>query len=224
MSVNFVLAIFTLLLTAALIALSRQSKRRQAAAATEIDRLQEELTVAVSRADTAESELETSEARAQAAEARITEVEAALAASVEQQRAETAERADTDEKLWVLELARSERTWRHSVAVVPDAPNPFDAVSDTLRLAIEIEAAALHEDTGADLSVHWDLGDEPRGPSLMLLRTAQELLALGARENTGLTLLVATDDDNQVVMSLVGDGQFATSHGGGHIGPTTVRR
>lgn len=199
-----ILAIVTVVLATALIALSRGSKRRQATAATEIDRLQEELAAAGSRADTAESELETAEARAQAAEARTAEIEAALEASIEQQRAEAAERADADEQLWALELARSERTWRHSVAVVPDAPNPFDATSDPLRLAIEIEAAALHEDTGADLSVQWDLA-EPRGPSLLLLRTAQELLAVGARENIGLTLLVTADVDNEVAMSLIGE-------------------
>ena len=46
--------------------------------------------------------------------------------------------------LWGLELARSERQWRNSVAIDPmGEPSPFDATDDPVREAVEIEAAAL---------------------------------------------------------------------------------
>lgn len=207
--VGAILAVSTVVLAAALIVLSRRSTRRQNADAAEIARLQEELAAANSRADAAESELtqtqtrlEAAEARVEAAESRAADAETSLEASLEQQQAAAAERDEIDAKLWALELARSERTWRHSVAVLPDAPNPFETATDPLRLAIEIEAAAHHEETGADLSVQWDLSD-PQGPDLLLLRTAQEMLARGAHEDTGLTLVVTMDDDGQVSLSMI---------------------
>ncbi|MEM7275820.1 MAG: hypothetical protein AAF547_22280, partial [Actinomycetota bacterium] len=44
------------------------------------------------------------------------------------------------EMLWDLEVARSERAWRNSVAINPvDDPSPFESTQDPLRTAVEIE-------------------------------------------------------------------------------------
>ncbi|MEZ5231062.1 MAG: hypothetical protein R2710_31595, partial [Acidimicrobiales bacterium] len=37
------------------------------------------------------------------------------------------------ELLWALEMTRSERTWRHSVAVDPNGPSPFPDAPDPLK-------------------------------------------------------------------------------------------
>ncbi len=86
------------------------------------------------------------------------------------------------EALWRLELARSERTWLHSVAILPDDPSPFGDSDDPLRLAIETEASALRDDVGAFLTVEVEphLSDDPATAHLVL-RVAQELLAQAAR-------------------------------------------
>lgn len=100
------------------------------------------------------------------------------------------------EALWRLELARSERTWRYSVAPLPLGPSPFAEAADPLRLAVEVEAAALREEVGAPLDVRWDVPPvaDP-GHALLVLRLAQELLAAAAREGQVAVLAVTGDDD-----------------------------
>ena len=108
--------------------------------------------------------------------------------------------------LWELELARSERTWRHSVAPIPGGDSPFPDADDPLRLAIEVEAAALREEVGAPLEVHWD-ADVVKDPAdaLLVLRLAQELLARAARESRPAVLEVTGTDDVALLLT-VGDG------------------
>lgn len=99
--------------------------------------------------------------------------------------------------LWQLELARSERTWAHSVAVNPEAdPSPFDSTTDPVRTAVEIEASALREEVGAFITIDWQAEpiDDPSRRQL-LLRVAQEILASASREPAPSTLRVAGDDD-----------------------------
>ncbi len=97
------------------------------------------------------------------------------------------------ETLWQLELGRSERTWRHSVATLPDADSPFMATDNPLRLAVEIEAAALREEVGAFISVRWDAGKvEDPARSHLILRVAQELLAEASRDPEPLELVATT--------------------------------
>ncbi len=97
------------------------------------------------------------------------------------------------ETLWQLELGRSERTWRHSVATLPDAESPFIVTDNPLRLAVEIEAAALREDVGAFISVRWDAGKvEDPARSHLILRVAQELLAEASRDPEPLELVATT--------------------------------
>jgi hypothetical protein len=101
---------------------------------------------------------------------------------------------------WELELVRSERTWRYSVAANPvEDPSPFDAGDvNTLKLAIEIEALALREDVGAFIGIDWQVGvaiDPVADPARahLTLRLAQELLASAAREMSPSTMIVRSD-------------------------------
>lgn len=100
---------------------------------------------------------------------------------------------------WDLELVRSERTWRYSVAANPvEDPNPFIDTDNSLRLAIEVEALALREDVGAFIGIDWQAGndiDPAADPARahLTLRLAQELLASAARELSPSTLVVTSD-------------------------------
>lgn len=108
-----------------------------------------------------------------------------------------------DAALWALELARSERTWRHSVAPLPLGPSPFADAEDPLRLAVEVEAAALREEVGAPLEVRWDATVTDPSRSLLVLRLAQELLASAARGSQAAVLDVSGSEE--VVLHLTAD-------------------
>ncbi len=99
--------------------------------------------------------------------------------------------------LWQLELARSERAWRHSVATNPlSDESPFEDVKDPTRLAVEVEAAALREDVGTYITIDWQAEpiDDPSRQHLVV-RVAQELLAEASRSTTKAKLLVTGSDD-----------------------------
>lgn len=100
--------------------------------------------------------------------------------------------ADT---LWDLEVARSERSWRNSVAINPvDDPSPFDSTDDPVRTAVEIEASALREDVGALIEVEWKLPPiEASARRILVVRVAQEMLASASRV-PGAARLVASED------------------------------
>ena len=102
--------------------------------------------------------------------------------------------------LWALELARSERRWRQSVAPGIDVPSPFDDTDDALHLAVDVEAAALREEVGTRIEVEWSA---PPGLSadqaMVVLRLAQELLASAAQPAETLDLRVAADGPDVVV-------------------------
>jgi len=96
--------------------------------------------------------------------------------------------------LWELELLRSERTWRTSVAPNPAATHsPFDGIDDPVRLATEIEASALRENVGTSVGVIWETSpiSDP-GRSHLVLRVAQELLEAAARSSEPFELTVET--------------------------------
>ncbi len=96
------------------------------------------------------------------------------------------------EMLWDLEVARSERAWRNSVAINPvDDPSPFESSEDPVRTAVEIEASALREDVGAMLTIDWQApAIESAARRLMVVRVAQEMLALAARAPGAAKLVV----------------------------------
>ena len=106
--------------------------------------------------------------------------------------------------LWQLELARSERTWRYSVAMFPDDESPFAETDDPLRLAVETESAALRDEVGAFLSVDWRIGSIDRpGHCHLILRVAQEMLAQAARVEEPTVLVVTADAKGNVVLRLL---------------------
>lgn len=100
---------------------------------------------------------------------------------------------------WDLELVRSQRTWRYSVAANPvEDANPFETTDNPLKLAIEVEALALREDVGAFIGIDWRAGtdidpDADPARAHLTLRLAQELLASAARELSPSTLIVTSD-------------------------------
>lgn len=103
---------------------------------------------------------------------------------------------------WELELVRSERTWRYSVAANPvEDASPFDGTEiNPLKLAIEVEALALREDVGAFIGIDWQVGtaidpDSDPARAHLTLRLAQELLASAAREMSPSTLIVRSDPE-----------------------------
>ena len=105
-------------------------------------------------------------------------------------------RAIDPELLWSLEMTRSERTWRHSVAVDPDGPSPFPDALDPLKMAVEVEAAAMREEVGAFITVQWDaeaVADPIR--RLLVLRIANELLAAASREPQPFLMSARGSDD-----------------------------
>ncbi|HEV8296159.1 MAG TPA: hypothetical protein VGQ20_02640 [Acidimicrobiales bacterium] len=102
--------------------------------------------------------------------------------------------------LWALELARSERRWRLSVAPGLDTPSPFVDAEDPLRLAVEIEAAALRDEVGTRTSVVWDL-PAPLAPdeAVVVLRVCEELLATAAPTAETIDLRVGAEGNDIVV-------------------------
>jgi hypothetical protein len=136
--------------------------------------------------------------RAQAAE---------IAAEAAQSAASTARAALVDAgwghgpgpgTLWSLELARSERTWRNSVATDPSSA--FEPGSDRLRAAIETDLAAAREDAGVDVDLVWELvGEIEALAALAVLRVAQELVA-GAVPLADEAQLVVEPDDTDVIV------------------------
>jgi len=97
--------------------------------------------------------------------------------------------------LLALELARSERRWRHSVATGPDQPSPFVGAADPVRVAVEVEVQALREESGALLELRWELADPlASAAALRVLRTAQEVAADAAQSLDEATLVVAPAD------------------------------
>jgi hypothetical protein len=102
--------------------------------------------------------------------------------------------------LWALELARSERRWRHSVAPGIDTPSPFPTAADPLRLAVEVAADTLREEVGTRITVSWGL-PQGLGPeqSLVVLRLAQEMAAGVAKAAETLDLDVRAEARDVIV-------------------------
>jgi hypothetical protein len=110
------------------------------------------------------------------------------------------------EGLWALERTRTERTWRQSVTLDPSGPGPFQPGADPARTTVEVEAAAVREDVGSVITLDWRIeGALPAADGLLVVRSAQELLASGARLVEDGALVVERDGGD-VVLSLTGPG------------------
>jgi hypothetical protein len=145
--------------------------------------------------DSAVAEAAQETARAVAAEAEAHHLRTESAAGADSLPAAT---------LWNLELARSERTWRNSVASGPDAEEPFTHAADPLRVAIEVEVAALREEVGADINLDWQVGPPlPPDACFSVLRGAQEVLAAAAKVvDGGMLVARSAEGGSEVVLTL----------------------
>lgn len=103
------------------------------------------------------------------------------------------------EMLWDLEVARSERAWRNSVAINPvDDPSPFESSDDPVHTAVQIEASALREDVGALIEIDWRAKPiKAAARRLLVVRVAQEMLALAARAPGAAKLVVTHEGDDE---------------------------
>ncbi|MGF1597525.1 MAG: hypothetical protein ACFCVK_11450 [Acidimicrobiales bacterium] len=148
----------------------------------------------------------------EAAERRAGDAEAALAAAREAGIVigDTVD-AGHPAALWDLEVARSERTWRTSVALDPSADSPFETTDDPVRLAVEIEAAALRENVGSAIVVDWEAAAvaDP-GRRHLIVRVAQELLETAARSPEP-ARLVASGDEEITLRLVSGEGDEVLS-------------
>ncbi len=168
-----------------------------------------ELTSATSSVDKLTSELDEIRIERDRLETSLTDLKQSAVKAQEREAAEALNgsgpiRAAT---LWDLELSRSARTWRTSVATNPDIQKtPFDDAENPVRTAVEIEAAALREDVGASVRVDWKAGtiDDPARCHLVL-RLAQEMMATAAREASPTKLTVEGDDE--VSLQIEPDGE-----------------
>jgi hypothetical protein len=169
----------------------------------DIQNLEARLQTATSRAEVAERRTGEVEARLAGLTAAPSPTELAAAPPISNELAVDTGLANPD-LLWALEVVRTARTWRYSVAVGPDEGSPFGTGDDPLRVAIEVEAAALREESGAEIDIDWDLPmrlDTSR--SLIVLRAAQETLAAAARLADTVVLGVLADGGD-VVLTLRG--------------------
>lgn len=157
---------------------------------------------AVAQADATHLDLVRARGEAEALRAELDEVRAAPEPPADHERPEVA--ALLIEGLWSLERTRTERTWRQSVSLDPSGPGPFAGGDDPARVAIEVEAAAVREDVGSVIEVDWQVeGSIPQGDGLLLVRSAQELLARASRTIEDGVLVVSRDADD-LVLSLLG--------------------
>jgi predicted lipid-binding transport protein (Tim44 family) len=162
---------------------------------------------AATRADTAEARAAEADGKATdaatkaaAADARAVEAEA-RAAEAAALAADAAARNGLDpEVLWTLERARSERTWRHSVALGADSVSVFDGTDHPLREALQVELDAAREDVGAIVDLDLDVpADVTAAGSVLVLRAAQELLARAVKAAEQTILHVLADGQDVVV-------------------------
>lgn len=180
-----VAAIVLALVIVAVAVVAERFRRRAAAEAAarragdeRIEGLERELASASAGSAAATVRAEQAERRAEAEAEAVRAAEHRARASADALAvAEAAARVDVDD-LWAMELARTERTWRISVASDPLGPSPFTTAEDPLRAAVEVEAAAWREESGTFVELDWDVpADLPVATRLVALRRVQEELA-----------------------------------------------
>ena len=209
-----VLAVVALVL--ALVTRSRLVAQRTATAAatataeqTAAERDAEQARAAAADAARDEAASRAADAEAKAAEAAGDAERAAADAAAAADRAAEAEARAADaaarngldpDVLWTLERARSERTWRQSVALGADSASVFDGSDHPLRDALQVELDATREDVGAIVDLDIDVPPTVTAAgSVLVLRAAQELLARAVKAAEETTLHVLADGADVVV-------------------------
>ncbi len=161
----------------------------------------------VLRADTAEAARDEAEARATALEAEVRTASDRLGDAItayehtrdaaDELRAQLASRADAA-TLWALELARVDRRWHVSVAPGIDLTSPIASSpeAELPRVALEIIAAALREETGTRFAIDWQLADAlPPAGAILVVRFGDEMLAASALQCEMVELRVTASGD-----------------------------
>ena len=209
LAVVAVAAVAALIVTRSRLATQRlaadEAARRADAAAEEFRRRQSDLAAAGAALDDANAQLETARTDAAAATTRAERAEESARAA--------GERGGVDpEVLWTLERARSERTWRFSVAPGPDSMSELRQADSgetaaVLVEALRIELEAAREEVGTVVELDADV---PAGVTtagaVLALRAAQELLADVVRRSESTTLRVrANGADLDVAVESVDD-------------------
>lgn len=170
--------------------------RERAAADDLAAKLAEAARLAKERAAGADERAQTAAEEARGAEERAVAAEAAAA---EYREAAGARGIDPD-VLWILEQARSERTWRYSVAPNPDSISVFADTTNPLLAALQVELDAAREEVGTVVELDAEIPDSLTvAATVLTLRAAQELLADVVRRSEETTLRVRADGDDLVV-------------------------
>jgi hypothetical protein len=196
-----------------------EARQRLGDTSAELDEVRSRLGTAITAATEARARAETARAEAETAQAEVERTSAQATDQTQRARAARAEvtrlkgeltaRSDAlpPAALWTLELARSERTWRNSVATGPSSEPPFATAEDPLRVAVEVEVAALREEVGADINLDWRIEQPlPTTVSFTILRGAQEVLAAAAKTVDGGTLVAESGDDASEVLITLTNG------------------
>jgi hypothetical protein len=184
---------------------SADAEERAAAADSRAAEAQAQVAAAAAERDEARHEADAAAASRLAAEDRVAELErrAAEATAAHATAAEAAENAVTTapaasgqldaQLVWALEKARSERTWRQSVAVGPGG-SAFTEAADPLYEALQIELDAAREDVGAVVELDAALPTSVTAAGAVLtLRAVQELLAGVVRRAESTTVRVRAE-------------------------------
>ena len=105
------------------------------------------------------------------------------------------------EVLWSLELRRSERTWRLSVAPSPEVPSELAEAQHPLVAALQIEVEAVREEVGTIVSLDAVIeGDLTPAATVLTLRVVQELMATVVRRAEEAAVHVRLVDEDVVIV------------------------
>lgn len=164
----------------------------------------------------AESARQEASAEAEALRGKVAELEVAVAEAVGsartsaealracQEALDLAVGAGEQSGLWVLEALRLERRWRESVSTGGTA-SPFDGSRAPARVALEILAEAVKEESGTSFDLTWEVdGDVAPAAALRLSRGLEEVLAVASAGSDGGHVAVRSLDD-EVLVEVVTD-------------------
>ena len=193
-------------IAATIIGSRRLSQQRAATAEAQqsVANAQQKVAVAEAARHQADEHVKVARRTQQVASARAAAADDALAQfeAAESERLKRAATGLDPELLWALELARSERTWRHSVSIGPDQSSVLDGSVNVLADMLQVEADAIREEVGTYVDVLADVpADVTVAGCLLVLRIAQELLATVVR-HVETSILEVHPDGTDIVITL----------------------
>jgi hypothetical protein len=184
---------------------------RAAALHADLDAARHERSQQTLRADTAEAARDEADTRAAALDSELQVAASTLAEAIRTRDAAQREAADLRDALatsadaqvlWALEIARVERRWHLSVAPGIGLTSPLARCTpgDAPRVALDIIASALREETGTRFAIDWQLDAPlPAATALLVVRTGEELLSAAALSSDRVELHVTRQGDHVTV-------------------------